>query len=347
MPTHWYCQKSTCNIIHAAQDSCLKTNGSGLPVFRGYGGGMGEAGGPDRRIHHQHQAIIPSYKFNCCGNITQWGVDLNPNRADSNFTFILQIWRPSPHVDITGCYSLVDDFTSTRLHVNNGVAVVTPSAATELSFQADDVLGFYVESHIGTSDHDNGVVVLRYQNWRSDMILYSESVWYGSIDATARTSQSGSCPYPIGTNGVLNTSTNAAPVISISAVMVTTCLSSSVHYSSALINSITSTTLRDLTRTSVPLISPSTRPNYVTIPESSDGIIDNVLIIGIVTIVLIFVIVSIIILVIVIVVMKRQSGTKQAAANNAGMTLSNQLYGESASRALHLIPAMIMYSYFD
>ena len=142
-------------------------------------------------------------------------MDLNPNNAD-NFTFILQIWRPSPCVDDNGCYSLVGDFISTRLSVNgNGVAVVTPSAAQELQFQAGDVLGFYVESHSGISDHDNGVVVLKYQNWRSDSNSYSESVWYGSIGATARTSQSGSCPYTIGSSGVLNISTRGAPVISI------------------------------------------------------------------------------------------------------------------------------------
>ena len=120
-------------------------------------------------------------------------------------------------MDVTGhgCYSLVDDFVSTRLSVNgNGVAVVTLSATDQLQFQPGDVLGFYVESHVGTSDHDNGVVVLRYQDWQS-RTLYSESVWYGSIDATAQTSQSGSCPYSVGTNGILNSLTHGAPVISI------------------------------------------------------------------------------------------------------------------------------------
>ena len=36
---------------------CLQTNNSnGLPFFQGY---TGAAGRPKRRIHHQHQAIIP------------------------------------------------------------------------------------------------------------------------------------------------------------------------------------------------------------------------------------------------------------------------------------------------
>ncbi len=325
-------QISKCYIIHAAQDSCLTTNGSGLPIFQGYDG---EDGGADRRIHHQHQAIIPSYKFNCCGNITEWGVDLNPDRDGVNqtFNFILQVWRPSPTLQ-TECYSLVNDhsITSTSIGKNSQtgrVAKVTPLPHNQQQFEPGDALGFYVESHGSRdSNDDNGVVVL------NDGSHTSELVWHGSIDITARTSQSGSCPYPIGTNGVLNTSTNAAPVISISAVMVTTCLSSNMHSSSALLNSLTSTTSRDLTilMPTVPFISPSTSPQHVTTPGSSDGIIDNVLIIGIVIVVPTFVIASTIIIIIIIVVMKRQSGKKQA--DNVVMALSNQLYGKSASCAL-------------
>ena len=64
-------------FLHVA---CLQTNSeNGLPFFRGYD--QAGAGKPNRRIHHQHQAIIPNYKFNCCGNITAWGVDLNPDTA--------------------------------------------------------------------------------------------------------------------------------------------------------------------------------------------------------------------------------------------------------------------------
>ena len=118
-------------------------------------------------------------------------------------------------MDVTDeCYSLIADFVSTKLALDgSGLAVVTPSASHQLQFQPDDVLGFYVESHRGTSDDDNGVVVLQDQNGGTS---YSEVVWYGSIDATRRTSQSGSCPYSVGLNGVLSASTHGAPVISIS-----------------------------------------------------------------------------------------------------------------------------------
>ena len=150
-------------------------------------------------------------------------MDLNPDNTNATFNFILQVWRPSPTVNITGCYSLVDDFLSASISValqpvSRRVVRVVPY--DQLQFQPGDVLGFYVESHGSerNSDYDNGVVLLNNGSHTSEL------VWYASVDVTAQTSQSGSCPYPVGTTGVLDSSTHAAPVISIS-VMTT-----SYHY---------------------------------------------------------------------------------------------------------------------
>ena len=98
-----------------SQDNCLLTkNGAGLPPFpdRGY-----PEATPGSRIHHRNQAIIPSYKLNCCGNITEWGVDLNPDGTSARFNFVFQVWRPAPDVNVSGCYSLVDDFISTGIPI--------------------------------------------------------------------------------------------------------------------------------------------------------------------------------------------------------------------------------------
>ena len=201
-------------IFSSAQENCLQTNnGNGLPFFQGY------IAGADRRIHHQHQAIITSYKFNCCGNITEWGVDLNPFGYSVTFDFDFQVWRPSPTVSETRCYSLVNNFAiketslPSRPEIDH-VARVTPPPQNQLQFQPEDVLGFYVESY-GTGDvlNDNGVVLLSHPNYSSEL------VWFPSVDITVtQASQSGSCPYPGGTNGILSSSTHAyvAPVISIS-----------------------------------------------------------------------------------------------------------------------------------
>ena len=193
------------------RDVCLQTNNNdGLPIFQGY---TGDAARPPKRIPHQHQAIIPSYQLSCCGNITAWGVDLSPAETNVTFDFDFQVWRPSPTVDETGCYSLVGNYivqsTSIALQPESEhVARVTPLPQDQLQFQPGDVLGFYVESQGTDSNTDNGVVLLDSANYTSEL------AWHASI--TALTSQSGSCPYPVGPNGVLRTATRAAPVISIS-----------------------------------------------------------------------------------------------------------------------------------
>ena len=205
-------------ILCSAESSCLQTNSEdGLPFFQGY---AGDAGRPGRRIQHQHQAIIPSYKFNCCGNIKEWGVDLNPVEENVTFNFDFQVWRPSPTVNETGCYSLVNNFIVRSISIpiqpeSEHVARVTPSPQDRLQFQPRDVLGFYVESDGTSSNNDNGVVLLDNGSHTSEL------VWFGRIDVTAQPSQSGSCPYPVGINGVLNSLTRAAPVISVGITTVT------------------------------------------------------------------------------------------------------------------------------
>ena len=297
------------SIDFVGSNSCLQTNGSELPVFQGYGDGGGQAGGSDRRIHHQHQAIIPSYKFNCCGNITEWGVDLNPDGTNAKFDFILQVWRPSSIVNISGCYSLVDDFISREITVednpaNERVARVTPSPQNQLQFQIGDVLGFYVESSGARSDSDNGVVVLNDHNHTSEL------VWHASVNIPVQPSQTGSCPYPVGTNGVLNTSTHAAPVISIS--MTTYSCSPSTTY--------------------LPLSSPTTiasHTDYVhfTQPENGSSTMSttpvNYLVLGVSVSVIVLVVLVVFTAVIVAVIIGKY---KQSSAANTEQASDSNLY---------------------
>ena len=138
-------------------------------------------------------------------------MDLNPVQDNHHFNFDFQVWRPSSTVNKTGCYSLVDNYAAMSISIEtmvteSHVARVTP--LYQLQFQPGDVLRFYVESDTEISPEDDGVVLL------DSGAFNSEKVWYASI--TSRTSQSGSCPYPIETGGVLSLSTHAAPVISIS-----------------------------------------------------------------------------------------------------------------------------------
>ncbi len=192
--------------------TCPRTGaGNGLPIFQDYRGG----GVEKNKITLHHQAIIPSYKFDCdqmCGNITEWGVDVHGGGGghDMTYTLDLQVWRPSPTVDDstgTGCYSLVGNNRFTSISLSNQVAVITPSPQDYIQFQPGDVLGFYVEVANGNND---GVVILT--SYSATTSFTSESVWYASIAPTMTTTQT---IYSVGSNGVLNSLVQAAPVISV------------------------------------------------------------------------------------------------------------------------------------
>ncbi len=147
-----------------------------------------------------------------CGNITEWGVDVfrDGGMHQLVYSLDLQVWRPSPTVDDssgTGCYSLVGNNRFTSISLSGRVALVTPSPQDYILFQPGDVLGFFVEEATQFTD---GVVILI-----SPSSFTSELVWHASIAPTVVTALTGNCPYPVGSSGILNTFTQAAPVISI------------------------------------------------------------------------------------------------------------------------------------
>ena len=197
---------------------CLQRGTGGNAVFQDYG-----KNNKDDRIKRFHQAIIPSYKLKCsdqmCGNITEWAADVHPtghnHQVGGDHPYILdfQVWRPSPTVDDstgTGCYSLVGNNRFTSIPLSDGLAIMTPSPQDYIQFQHGDVLGVYVDEHRDEDEgEDDGVVTLPSYS--------AELVWQAKITQSSATSQNGDCPYSVGSNGVLNTLTRAAPVISISA----------------------------------------------------------------------------------------------------------------------------------
>ena len=251
-------------------------------------------------------------------------MDLNPDRDGSQFTFnfILQVWRPSHTVNQSGCHSLVNDFTITSTIVNNSqrVARVTPSPQEQLQFQPGDVLGFYVESHGSPSvgDADNGVVLLNNGSHTSEL------VWYASIDVTqSQTSQSGSCPYSVGIDGTLNSSTHAAPVISIS-VMTTSCPLPSYLLLSTSLPHPTKTTFTTSTRTAFASSMITTK-----VPGLKSVTISGSLITGVVIAVCIMVVcISAIIIIFAVIVKRHILYSKEKEVDDTGMA---QVYCESIS----------------
>ena len=164
-------------------------------------------------IPELHLVIIPSYRFTCCGNITEWGVDVHPGGGgyDRDYTLNLQVWRPSPTVQTTGCYSLVGNNQFTSVSLLGNVAVVTPLPEVRIQFQPGDVLGFSLENTDGT---DGGVVLLRDSGGQGDNGYETEDVWHG--DSTNVVFNNGECQLAVSSQPgrALSIMASAAPVIS-------------------------------------------------------------------------------------------------------------------------------------
>ena len=139
-------------------------------------------------------------------------MDVHPagGNDDRRYTFSLQVWRPSPTVETTGCYSMVGANLFTSVSLSSQVAVVTPLPQELIQFQPGDVLGFYIES---TRGDGRGVVILNDLNTQ-------EEVWHADTSGAAIIGDD-DCPLPVGSSipgsrRILTESTNAAPVISVS-----------------------------------------------------------------------------------------------------------------------------------
>ena len=162
------------------------------------------------------QAIITSYNFGCCGNITAWqtyvdarGISLQNSRFDITF----QVWRPSPTVQHNGCYSLVGVNKFTRIVPQiNGLISVTPEPTNIITAQPQDVVGY---STFGRRNPQvsNGKGILL------DTRYNDESVWYHARTAGhPLITGDPDCLFPVGTqiDRILISSINAAPVLSVS-----------------------------------------------------------------------------------------------------------------------------------
>ena len=172
------------------------------------------------------QAIITTYKFNCnCVNITSWETYVQPgggNHFESmpyNITF--QVWRPSPTVENTGCYSLVgENRFENFLFTEHGLVQLTPTPPlnTLIIAQSEDVVGYYTNSRGGLKNgvRGNGVNEgIQLENGNS----YNQNIiWYHDLGTGPLVIWNNECPYPVGSesNKSLRSYTNAAPMLNIS-----------------------------------------------------------------------------------------------------------------------------------
>ncbi len=196
-----------------AQQCLRATNGDrDLPNFARPGGS-----GVPRFRDNPIQAIITSYRFNCSGVVTEWRALVHGsggNFDDQPYTISFQVWRPnSPSpVDTDGCYtmqgtnhfspiSLADPGTPDR-----GIVTGVPLESERIEVQPGDVVGFYLESSRLTSDG------IQFAGDNDNTSPYTdETVWFATDSLTPR--PEATCMYPVGTSGLLNSSTNLAPLI--------------------------------------------------------------------------------------------------------------------------------------
>ena len=151
------------------------------------------------------QAIVTSYNFTCCGEITSWLAYVWP--SGEGYAIIFQVWRPSPTAGGGGCYSLVGEnrFPGVTLG-DGGLVSETPQPTNLISVRPGDVLGYFVTSNKRPSS--NGGIQL-------DRSSTNDTVFYASTDTTPLPIGPDSCPVSVGPGGVLSSSVNAAPVISV------------------------------------------------------------------------------------------------------------------------------------
>ena len=162
-------------LVQFSGQDCLRTNNQyGLPPFMDYG----RSDLQSDIILELHQVIVPSYRLTCCGNITEWGVDVHPAGGNHNrvYTLHLQVWRPALNVEVMGCYSLVGNNTFSSVPLPNYVASVTPQPEDRIQFQPGDMLGFSLEN---TDGNDGGVVLLMESlEQGNDGGYETEEVWH-------------------------------------------------------------------------------------------------------------------------------------------------------------------------
>ena len=174
------------------------------------------------------QAIITSYRFDCCGVVTEWRAFVegsgDAHFAEQPYTISFQVWRPnSPSpVDTDGCYNLTgfNHFSPIPLADPNtadrGIVTGVPLESERIEVQPGDVVGFYLES---SYDHD-GI------QFSPDSAYRSEAVWY----ATGSYSEGPTyCRFPVGLRGVLSSSTNRAPLITTTVCKLLTFLNISLY----------------------------------------------------------------------------------------------------------------------
>ena len=194
------CWPNVLHLLFPAQDCLMGLSGAQIP-FRDLGGGRDSI-----RVPTGSQAIVTSYQFHCCGEITQWQTYMEPGgngHREGVYSVNFQVWRPSPTSGSGGdCYSLVGENRFPGITLGSGGLVSeTPEPTNMISVRPGDVLGYFVTS---TRSEDN-------QGIQMDPDIAGD-VFYADVPLSLGPD---ACPMSVGPGGVLDLFVSAAPVISV------------------------------------------------------------------------------------------------------------------------------------
>lgn len=158
------------------------------------------------------QAIVTSYQFQCCGNITAWQTYVLTKNVCGGCIVIVhfQVWRPSVSVLADGCYSLVGEVIYRNITSRDGLVNRTLQPDNFLTVEPGDVVGFY------TSEREES----RGGRIQLDRNYHNESIWFTTNPYRGFDLSGEPCPYQVGRvhserNGALQYFRSLAPVLSV------------------------------------------------------------------------------------------------------------------------------------
>ena len=132
-----------------------------------------------------------------------------------------QVWRPSSSVGVDGCYSLVGENTFTDvIATRDGQISKTVPQAKVIHVEPGDVVGYYTRTR-GDSDggggaSDEGGGANDNAGIRLDESYGEDRVWYHTNTEEDPLMNAGpACPFPVGSDKILRSLVNAAPMFSI------------------------------------------------------------------------------------------------------------------------------------
>ena len=214
-------------VIHRSHFAALQCSVENLPEFE-------DTRDRERPVPDRFQAIVPDYRFQCSGKVTEWGACVQPGSTANvdQYYIQFQVWEP---VGSDRCYRLVDfnvpeDAVVAEEYLvpsDNGIVdrcvVLTVREERQIMVQPGYVVGYYVDYFRNDEDRNDGGV-----QWIEDgnmMVHYSDNVprnnlvqYYaiGGIDPN-------NCGFELTTVSdryTLTIATLATPIISLSVGMI-------------------------------------------------------------------------------------------------------------------------------